>query len=79
MAAAVISADDDQYSTTELGKRLTASLLMGYSIISIDNLDKPLSGGFLCQCLSEHILSLRVLGLSKQVITPNSAMYFCYW
>ena len=74
--AAVTSADDEKYSTVELGKRITASLLMGHSIISIDNVDRPLSGGFLCQCLSEHILSLRVLGLSKQVVTPNSAMYF---
>ena len=74
--AAVTSSGNEGGSNAELEKRLTASLLMGDAVVSIDNIDRPLSGGFLCQFLTEHVLKLRVLGLSKNVATPNTAMFF---
>lgn len=74
--AAVTAWSNDQYGSSELDKRITASLLMGDAIISIDNIDRPLSGGFLCQCLTQYMLNLRILGLSKTVVTPNTATFF---
>jgi hypothetical protein len=60
----------------ELEKRLGALLLAGDRIISLDNCDAPLQGGFLCQTLSQARLSVRVLGFSKRVEIPNATLLY---
>jgi putative DNA primase/helicase len=48
----------------------------GDSIVAIDNLEAPLGGELLCSATTEAMLSIRVLGLSKNVLVPNSAVFF---
>lgn len=74
--AAVMSADDDRGNNVELDKRLASALLMGHAIVSIDNMDRPLSGGFLCQCLSQHLMTIRIFSTLTDRIAPNTIMYY---
>jgi hypothetical protein len=57
----------------ELEKRLGAALLAGDPAISLDNCEHVLQSAFLCQALSQQILNIRLLGLSRVVETPVSA------
>lgn len=61
---------------TELEKRLAASMLAGDTILSIDNVEQPLSGDFLCQILTQPSTKIRVLGSSKNVETPIITSFF---
>lgn len=63
-------------SAEEAEKRLGAMLIAGDAIISLDNVDHPLSGEFLCQVLSQETLSVRLLGASRMVQTPSASMFF---
>jgi hypothetical protein len=60
----VIAAGRDEAETE---KRLVAELLNGMPLFSIDNVNGELTGDFLCQAVEQHVLELRVLGLSKIV------------
>jgi putative DNA primase/helicase len=59
----------------EFEKRLGAELLGGASVVLIDNCEQPVSGMLLAQGLSETSVRVRILGLSEQVMIPNTATY----
>jgi hypothetical protein len=60
----------------ELEKRLGAALLAGDAVISLDNCERPLQSTFLCQALTQRHLNIRVLGLSRNIRTPVTALMF---
>lgn len=60
----------------ELEKRLGAAVLHGATLLSIDNCTAPVQGDFLCQMLTQDVVSPRVLGSSKLVQTPASCLLF---
>jgi hypothetical protein len=60
----------------ELEKRLGAALLAGDAVISLDNCEHPLQSTFLCQALTQRHLNIRMLGLSKNIKTPITALIF---
>jgi hypothetical protein len=74
--AAVTSTGRDRFGDAELEKRLTASMLGGDAVISIDNLEAPLGGELLCQLLTQRIVKLRPLGRSVNVEVPNTTAFF---
>jgi hypothetical protein len=60
----------------EIEKRLAARFLTGDPVISIDNCEHPLQSAFLCQALTQGMVSIRLLGHSRTVETPTvSAIY----
>jgi hypothetical protein len=59
--AGVIEEGDE----VELPKRLGAAFLRGAQLVTIDNCEKPLGGGFLCQALTQRFLDIRLLGTSE--------------
>ena len=52
-------------SVDETEKRLSAALMKGQTLISIDNLNGELAGEALCQLIERPVVELRVLGQSK--------------
>ncbi|MCW2313994.1 PriCT-2 domain-containing protein [Rhodoferax antarcticus] len=60
----------------EMEKRLSAALLAGYGMVSIDNCTLPLDGDLLCQALTQPILTIRPLGGSIIRSVPASATFF---
>lgn len=54
-----------EHSDEESRKRWFAMLLMGATIVNIDNLEAPLGGATLCTILTEDRLTDRVLGVSQ--------------
>ena len=46
----------------EFEKRLGAAFIAGDGTISIDNCEQPLGGEFLCQVLTQSLVSIRILG-----------------
>jgi putative DNA primase/helicase len=60
----------------EAEKRLGSALIAGDSIISIDNIDRPFGGELFCQALTQTMLKIRILGLSKIVEVPSNAALF---
>ena len=68
---------DQSKDDIECDKRLVAALLRGGSIVSFDNVDRPLDSALLCQALtSAGVMQLRVLGSSRDVDVPVAAMFF---
>ncbi len=68
---------DQSKDDIEFDKRLVAALLRGGAIVSVDNIDRPLDSALLCQALtSAGVMQLRVLGSSRDVDVPNTAMFF---
>jgi putative DNA primase/helicase len=68
---------DQSKDDIETDKRLVAALLRGGAIIAIDNVDRPLDSALLCQALtSSGVMQLRVLGSSRDVDVPNTAMFY---
>jgi putative DNA primase/helicase len=57
----------------ELKKLLSALLFAGASFIALDNVEAPLGGAFLCQCLTQERVTPRVLGKSKAPETSSGA------
>jgi putative DNA primase/helicase len=70
-SAAVIAQgrNDDEFR-----KLLATELMSGKPIIAIDNCQRPLSGDLLCQAITEGQINLRVLGHSRTVLVPASAL-----
>jgi putative DNA primase/helicase len=64
----IIAAGRDEEETE---KRLTAVLLRGLSMVSIDNLNGPLEGDFLCQMIERPNIEVRRLGTSDAVTIEN--------
>lgn len=58
----------------ETEKRLGAVLLTGDSVISIDNIEAPLGGDFLCQVLTQQVVRVRILGKSEVPELPTNAL-----
>ena len=48
-------------------KRIVATLIAGYPILSIDNCTRPLRGAALCQVVERPIVEVRVLGKSMKL------------
>ncbi len=63
-------------SESETEKRLGSAIIAGQPIISLDNVDVPLSGAFLCQAISEKMVQVRKLGFSEQLTYPNNWVVF---
>jgi putative DNA primase/helicase len=68
--APVISAGGDD---VELEKRLVASLIAGWPIITIDNCSRPIGGDLLCQMLTQAMVRPRILGKSETPTCPTGA------
>jgi putative DNA primase/helicase len=60
---------------TELEKRIDAALLRAHPIFSLDNLVGEIKSDKLCVALSEPIVSVRVLGLSKLIDVEQSTFF----
>ena len=60
----------------ELEKRLSASLLAGDALISIDNCERPLGGELLCQMLSQLVCRVRVFGTLTNADTPSNCCIY---
>jgi hypothetical protein len=60
----------------ELEKRLGACLLAGDTAVSLDNCNHPLDSVFLCQCLTQPKVNVRLLGYSRSVECPVSTLFF---
>jgi bifunctional DNA primase/polymerase-like protein len=71
-AAVTASGKNEQ----ELEKRLGASMLAGDRVVSIDNVEGALGGEFLCQCLTQPRVKIRVLRYSTNVEAPNTTSFF---
>ena len=56
----------------ELETRIDAMLLHGHSMFSLDNLVGDLFSNKLCDALTEPVVAVRVLGLSKMVAVDNT-------
>jgi putative DNA primase/helicase len=65
-------------SEEESEKRLGSALLAGDSIVSVDNIDpdRAFGGDLFCQALTQRMLKVRVLGMSKNVDVPSNAAVF---
>jgi len=50
-------------------KQLSAALMCAYPIISLDNVNRPLGGGLLCQAVTQPIIALRPYGQNKETET----------
>jgi putative DNA primase/helicase len=70
--AAVMSAPREE---AELKKQIDAALMAGDAFLNLDNIDHPLHSEFLCQVLSQGMVKSRVLGESKNLDLPTSAMF----
>jgi hypothetical protein len=56
---------------------LSAALIAGAQIISLDNCENELGGAFLCKMLTQSIITVRELGYSRNIVTaPNNASLF---
>jgi hypothetical protein len=60
----------------EFEKRLGAELIRGAAAISIDNCNAPIGGDLLCQAMTQSLLQVRVLGLSRNVLVSNAGILF---
>jgi putative DNA primase/helicase len=58
-------------------KRLGGTLLQGYPVLSIDNVDIPLNSAFLCQVIERSWLEIRILGTSNKPRVAPSLVLFC--
>jgi putative DNA primase/helicase len=65
---AVIAAARDEAETE---KRLIAAVLRGQPMVSIDNLNGPIEGDFVCQMIERPFLELRPLGSSDMFTVAN--------
>lgn len=74
--ASVTSTGRDKFGDAELEKRLTASMLGGDAVLSIDNLETPLGGELLCQLLTQTSVKLRTLGKSVNTEVPVTTSFF---
>lgn len=74
--AAVTATGRDRYGDAELEKRLAASVLGGDAVISLDNLEEPLGGEFLCQLLTQASVKIRPFGKLQNVTVPSTCTMF---
>jgi putative DNA primase/helicase len=58
----------------ELEKRLTGELIGGALFILLDNLEKPLSGVLICQCLTQPFVKVRIMRTNDTPTVPCVAV-----
>jgi putative DNA primase/helicase len=58
-------------SDEELEKRIGAALMAGDTVLSLDNVERPLRSEFLCQALTQESVKLRILGQSRNLDLPT--------
>ena len=56
----------------EFEKRLVAILKDGDQVLSIDNVEKPIAGDFICQIITQPTVKPRILGKSDAVELPTN-------
>lgn len=56
---------NDTGDSIELEKRLNSSIMKGMPIVALDNMTHDLEGSMLCQMITQHAVSVRVLGKSE--------------
>lgn len=74
--ASVTSTGNARDSEVELEKRLSASMLAGDAVLSIDNISVPLNSDLLCQLLTQTTVKIRVLGKSENVSVPITTTFY---
>lgn len=74
--ASVTSTGRENYGDDELEKRLTSSMLAGDTVLSLDNMETPLSGQLLCQLLTQSSVKLRIFGKLLNIETPVTTSFF---
>jgi hypothetical protein len=55
-------------------KRLSTVLRAGDQVILIDNIERPLSGDFLCSMLTQEVVQARILSRSERVVLPCNVL-----
>lgn len=65
---------DYGHDPAESAKRLDAAMLAADAIIVLDNIECPLEGSTLCQSVTSTSRAVRILGLSKSVTVPCTAL-----
>ena len=60
----------------ETEKRIGSLLMASSPIISLDNVERPISGPFVNQALTEPLVAPRRLGTNDMVLVPNTAAYY---
>lgn len=61
-------------SAEEDEKRLSAVLYAGDTMILIDNCALPIEGDFLCSMLTQQVVQARILGETRKVVLPSTAL-----
>lgn len=56
----------------EFEKQLSTALLAGCSLLNIDNRTEPLTGGLLCQAISQPLITLRPFGQNEREVTVGN-------
>jgi putative DNA primase/helicase len=74
--AAAMSTGSDKFGDSEFEKRLSASILGGDAVISMDNMEEPLGGQLLNQMLTERLVQIRPFGRLRNVKVPSAATVF---
>ncbi len=59
----------------EAGKVALAVLMGGDAVVLLDNVERPLSGAWLCSVLTEETYSGRLLGRNEQVKVPTATLW----
>jgi len=60
----------------EFEKRLHGALLAGHSVVSFDNVTRPIEGNALCQAMTQQAMEVRPLGTSDTRTVPTSTTFF---
>lgn len=60
----------------EFEKRLHGALLAGHSMVSFDNVTRPIEGNALCQAMTQQTMEVRPLGTSDTRTVPTSTTFF---
>jgi len=55
-------------------KRLSSCLYAGDNLILLDNCALPIEGDFLCSMLTQEVVQARILGQTKKVTLPSTAL-----
>ena len=66
-------ADEEEYE-----KRIVATLIAGYPIMSLDNCTRPLRGAALCQLVERPLVEFRVLGKSMKLRARTARHGVCH-
>ena len=59
----------------EAAKTARAVLLSGDAVVLIDNIERPMSGEWLCTILTSEVFKQRMLGRSEEVSVPTNALF----